>query len=823
MALTGVAFASCTQEHIDVQYFPENAVAPVLGDIAGCDLAEGGADIVVEYTKAEFGVSTAQSHNLYISKSEDMADMKKAKATFGEGTITLTQSDLNVVALDFAEAGANVDMYFAIVANLNTDKGAAVAGTELYSNIVKATFKSFVADVLPTEKFEKVWVIGDYCGWDHSKTQFLFDYTASGTTFAGIVDFADADGVSKAANGFKLTGVAGWDDSCNWGLEDNTTAEAEATSLQLITGGGSQDIKAYAKRFYGFEFDNTTLVLKKSWSADQIGIIGLNGDWENDIVMEYNPKWTRFYADIEAADATEMKFRADAAWDLNWGVDCAQGGDNIAVPAGKYRVYFNPVTGLIELNAGKYGTTEDTDANGGGGETPEPEGPQTEPDRWGVVGTLTGWGGEADLYMSEVGDNLFVRTNVTLTDEDQFKVRFNNDWGINAGAAGDVEPFAVTVGEELVLVGGGKNLSAPAGTYDIYFNVDSYKMWVMNAGDTPGGVEVKSLKIYGDVSATGWTNCNAWIWDAAGANYTGGNWPGEALSTETVDGKEYYVFDVAPEMMGKTVNVIFNNGSEQTVDINGVELNDSVIITLTEKGGDGKWLAAVNGEAPVEPEKPAVTTYGLIGDFNGWGEDVDLVDRGNGWYVTEGLSISAEGKLLIRLNDAWDEKFGNDGSKLVIGENTLTYGGADMWIDAGTFDFYFNPTTSKLFVVVAGSEDPTAGMVSSISYGLVGSINGWGGSLDIPFEAIGDGGYKLLGQALTTADAVKIRANNEWNDAENYGLPTAGVLTTNAANTLVCNGGSGDMKVAADGTYDFYFYPAELTLYLMEAGEVPQR
>ncbi|MBR5197477.1 MAG: starch-binding protein, partial [Alistipes sp.] len=142
---------------------------------------------------------------------------------------------------------------------------------------------------------------------------------------------------------------------------------------------------------------------------------------------------------------------------------------------------------------------------------------------------------------------------------------------------------------------GGKNLSAPAGTYDIYFNVVDYKMWVMNAGDTPGGVEVKTLKIYGDVSATGWTNCNAWIWDAAGANYTGGSWPGQALSTETVDGKEYYVFDVAPEMMGKTVNVIFNNGSEQTVDINGVELNDSVIITLTEKGGDGKWLAAVNG------------------------------------------------------------------------------------------------------------------------------------------------------------------------------------------------------------------------------------
>ena len=583
IALTGLAFASCTQEHIDVQYNPENAVAPTLGAIEGCELSDGGADIVVEYTKADFGVATANAHNLYISKSEDMADMKKAKAAFADATITLTQADLNVVALDFAEAGANVDLYFAVVANLSTDKGAAVAGSDLMSNVVKATFKSYVADVLPTEKFEKVWVIGNYCGWDHSKTQFLFDYNATGTTFAGIVDFADAEGVSLANTGFKLTGIAGWDDTCNWGEETKATEVDEPASIQLITGGGSQDIMRYAKRFYAFEFDNTTLVLKKSWGADQIGIIGLNGDWETDIVMEYNPKWTRFYADIDAAADTEMKFRADAAWDINWGVDCAMGGDNIPVAAGQYRVYFNPVTGLIEFNAKAYGTEEDT---GAGADTPEdPEGPVTEPDRWGVVGTITGWGNEADLYMSEVGENLFVRNGVTVTADDQFKIRFNNDWAVNYGAAGDVEPFAVTVGEELVLAAGGKNLSAPAGTYDIYFNIVDFKIWVMNEGETPGGVEVKTVKIYGDVSATGWTNCNAWIWDDGGANYTGGTWPGLALETAEVDGKTYYVFDCAPEMIGKTVSVIFNNGSEQTVDIKGVALNDDVVITLTEKDG----------------------------------------------------------------------------------------------------------------------------------------------------------------------------------------------------------------------------------------------
>ncbi len=814
MALAGLTMASCTQEHIDVQYIPENAVAPTLGAIEGCDLSDGGADIVVEYTKADFGVATANVHNLYIAKTEDMADMKKAKATFTDTTITLTQADINVVALDFAEAGSQVDLYFAVVANLNTDKGAAVAGTDLRSNVVKATFKSYVADVLPTEKFDKVWVIGNYCGWDHSKTQFLFDYTASGNVYSGVIDFADAEGVSLANTGFKLTGIAGWDDTCNWGEETKATEVDEPASIQLITGGGSQDIMRYAKRFYGFEFDKTTLVLKKAWGADQIGIIGLNGDWETDIVMEYNAKWTRFYADIDAAADTEMKFRADAAWDLKWGVDCAQGGDNIPVPAGQYRVYFNPATGLIEFNAKAYGTEEDTGAGTGTGTTPE--GPVTEPDRWGVVGTITGWGGEADLYMSEVGENLFVRNGVTVTADDQFKIRFNNDWAVNYGAAGDVEPFAVTVGEELVLAAGGKNLSAPAGTYDIYFNIVDFKIWVMNEGETPGGVEVKTVKIYGDVSATGWTNCNAWIWDDGGANYTGGNWPGLALETAEVDGKTYYVFNCAPEMIGTTVNVIFNNGSEQTVDIKGVELNDDVVITLTEKDDAGKWLATVNGEAPVTPEPPAETTYGLIGDFNGWAADVDLVARGDGWYVTEALTIEAEGKLLIRLNDAWDEKYGNDGSKLVIGENTLTYGGADMWIDAGSYDFYFNPAASKLILAVAGSDDPTAG---ADTWTIKGDVNGTQWGSDVATELV-NGLY--VAKNVTFQDSwgeganFKVLKNGTW-----MGSTAGGTHEVGAAIAVSDGGGNITMNVTLDTPYDIYIDGANLNVYVVEAGATP--
>lgn len=48
--------------------------------------------------------------------------------------------------------------------------------------------------------YPTVWVIGDYCGWNHGKSQFLFSFSGDEITYEAIVDFGE-----KAANGFKLT------------------------------------------------------------------------------------------------------------------------------------------------------------------------------------------------------------------------------------------------------------------------------------------------------------------------------------------------------------------------------------------------------------------------------------------------------------------------------------------------------------------------------------------------------------------------------------------------------------------------------------------
>ena len=679
IALTGLAFASCTQEHIDVQYNPENAVAPTLGAIEGCELSDGGADIVVEYTKADFGVATANAHNLYISKSEDMADMKKAKAAFADATITLTQADLNVVALDFAEAGTEVDLYFAVVANLNTDKGAAVAGTDLMSNVVKATFKSYVADVLPSEKFDKMYVVGTINGWDHATVaaeyDFLYNYDSSNTNlYAGIIDLRTPESAAE----FKFTDAGGW------GSKEHSmtgTNDAEASTVTLVAGGGDNINVWQTKRFYGAELDLGGLTLKKLWSADQIGIIGLNGDWDNDIVMEYNAKWTRFYADIEVAEATEMKFRADAGWDINWGVDCVMGGDNIAVPAGQYRVYFNPVTALIELNAKNYGTEEDT----GAGNTPEPPTETT----YGLIGDFNGWG-EPDVALVARGDGWYVTTALEVGADGKFLIRLNDAWSNKFGFA-EADTF-VTVDAKNALTAEGQDMWIAAGTYDFYFNPEASELYVMTAGaaDPTLPSEAKAVKLYAHKEGTAWAEMALYGWDG----YDFGGWPGILLTEkETIDGKEFFVYEFPVSAYGITTNIIFNNNNngEQTQDITGVVLNRDYYYIIPAEAENGKFIAYEMGTEPVKPSFPVLTehSWGVIGTFNGWSGDVamEIVD-GVATATIEIADTDSEKKFKVRADGDWANNFGYSATEEapfapVDGtEFAATFNGSDIVVEA---------------------------------------------------------------------------------------------------------------------------------------------
>ena len=115
---------------------------------------------------------------------------------------------------------------------------------------------------------------------------------------------------------------------------------------------------------------------------------------------------------------------------------------------------------------------------------------------WGVIGLGNDWNN--DKKMLQDGP-FFVARNLAATTGDRFKIRGNGEWNdaYNYGAAND--NFKLTVGQGYVMTNGSssKDMYVPAaGTYDIYFNLDTKTVWLMNAGDrpqepsvTPGGAE----------------------------------------------------------------------------------------------------------------------------------------------------------------------------------------------------------------------------------------------------------------------------------------------------------------------------------------------
>lgn len=585
------------------------------------------------------------------------------------------------------------------------------------SGNVEAVSEAVKANVTPCRPLypEFIYVVGDFCGLNWGNTADLSPILKADSTkpgmYSGVVTF------EGATYGAKLYYINAKNEQVWLGGE---TSDVESPYTYVlgdanITFGNEPGVKDETNEGDSYilivDLVNNLMIAHK---VETVGLIG-NGDWNNQNNFTYNPE-TYSYELKNVSVTSAFKVRMNDGWgDWHNGTlsdpgynlggaieDMTYNGSDITLDAGAYdfSICFADNTNFALSNKLV-------------GEAVEPE-----VEVYGLVGTANNWGNptvegddstaQPDAVLEALHGDWTLCKNYKLEADNAFKVRVNNAWGKNFGATGEVEPYEVTAGVATALVSGGKNLTVAAGEYDVYFNTTSLDIILVAAGSADPTIpsDAKAVKLYADVSVTDWTECSIYCYGGDLGEYTG-TWPGTAMTLE--DGK--YVYEFAADAYGKSVNVVLNNNGKgsQTMDISNVVLDADVTIALTEVVG-GKYAFTVNGVAPGLPAFPEGTTFGLIGTFNNWSApDTDLVARGDGWYVHTGLQVAANEEILIRLNDAWDAKFGNDGSVLNIGnENILTYGGENMKIaDAGTYDFYFNPSNAKLFVVVAGAADPT--------------------------------------------------------------------------------------------------------------------
>ena len=492
LAAAAGLFVACQKLDEAKVFSPEQVVSPVLHALPAeiVITSENMGEIqTFTWDAADFGVLTQINYSI--------------EAAVGDEAPVVLFSDLTGTSTEQPYESINTKLVYDVGVEPDTPTAvnfyvSATIGTDykkVYSEPVSVTMTVTKAErVYPT-----VWVIGDYCGWNHDNSQFLFSFLDDEINYEGVIDFGE-----KAANGFKLTGIAGWDDSCNWGLDGEAEKpEAEASSITLIASGGSGNIDIYSKRFYRFAFDRSSLTLTKSLSFDQLGIVGDGvGSWDNDLVMEFDAKTQRFWVDATLV-AGEIKFRLDGAWDTSFGSATegmldSDSGDNIKVPAGNYRIYVNlnnSAAMTYELNAEDYGQ---------GGEEPEPE---PEVADWYIHGQTVAtpeWGPTA---MESASDNIAAyraaNVEVAANSEFLFKSGDESQWiGADASLAGGDGRYTCTIGAAFAVSANKVNaVVVDAGTYDYWLLPDAGRAYVMAAGVKPEYVP-ETWGLIGNI--TGW-------------------------------------------------------------------------------------------------------------------------------------------------------------------------------------------------------------------------------------------------------------------------------------------------------------------------------
>lgn len=807
-ASAGMLFG-CQQLEMVQVCDPSEVIAPVLADVEDITITAENQKEVATFTwdAADFGAKAAVNYAL--------------EASYGEKEFYEVISGLYGTKTEISYEVLNQNLYngLGLPADTQVEVKLYISARVGESQKVYSEPKTVKIQVTAAAKvYPKLFVVGSYNSWTHDRNQYVFDFDGNDAVYSGMVDF----GANHASNEFKIT-AGGWGND-EHSMVDGQTPEGEMT--ELVVGGGSNINVYQAKRYYNFSFLRTGPALKLNFSLNSLGISGdFNGwSWTE---MAFDFATQRFYADIEIPAEGGLKFRECAEnWDKNWGTadnsvaakkGILDGGENIKVPAGNYRMYLNmnnPVELVWELNADDFGAAAPEP-------DPEPEVPALE--GWGLVGELTEWADGKDIMMVETAGFHAVK-GVTLEAGKQFKIRKDGSWDVNRGAEGEVEPYEVTIGAALKVVAGGKNLSvAASGEYDIYFDEANDELYILTAGSPVPGTDLVASEwgVVGDINGwaapdiTMYKTSTEGMFAAYNVNFTADGGFKIRANGEWNDAANYGLATAGAVEVGKSYDLICGGGSGNMSIKAGVydiwfDLTNSKVYILEP----GKTPESAEGGEVVVPD-PSEQTWHIVGTFNGWnpGDEAYIMTSEGDWYVYKGL-VAESGCELKFAPGAWNGDKGGNGDAFAVDTEFAT-GSSNISVAEGTYNVYLKKDLSVYkFTAAAGGStfEPQA-----TQWGIVGQVNGWNAP-DITMYTTPTADLFVAENVAMPDGGFKIRANGVWDDSANYGLQTAGPVEVDHVYEVYSGGGSGDMTLAA-GTYDIYFDLANLKVYIMTPGK----
>ena len=411
-------------------------------------------------------------------------------------------------------------------------------------------------------------------------------------------------------------------------------------------------------------FNSLTGAYKFAYTSD-IGIIGnaTPGGWDNDTKMYYDPMDSAHYFITLNLIQGEAKFRANSAWDVNWGaVDFPSGigvqnGANIPIPsAGKYLVHFHKTTGEYSFEEILEFATI------------------------GIIGSATpgGWDTDTELTKDSGNPNLWKGT-VTLIDGEA-KFRANGAWAISWGDT----LFPSGIG-----ILNGPNIPVVAGQYVVTFNTETFEYNFL------------PLVIYQTVGIIGSATPGQWDTDTD-------------MNQDPTDPSIWKLRLILTDGEAK-----FRADNDWAVNWGAGDFPSGI---ATEGGANipvnaGEYKITFNsftGEYNFELLQ-IYGTVGIIGTAtpDGWNSDVDmtrdLVDE-SFWYMNSMDLIAGEAKF--RAENAWAVNWG----AVDFPTGTGTQDGPNIPITAGTYRITLNSATGEY---AFGDPSSTVDLLKSNSVSIV--------------------------------------------------------------------------------------------------------
>lgn len=317
---------SCEKEETDPVLYIDQTTAPSLTQPAA-----GSAFVLKKDSAANIATTFAWNPAVYsLSDLEavsyilqfDMVDSNfknKVNLTATKQTeFEISVGDLNQHAIKVgAPTGEASDFEIRIYASISANSEY----TEIYSGATSVTITPYEEVV----EAAKLWVPGDYQGWDPATAPNIFDYDNDGV-YNGYIYFPEGGTYE-----FKFTSAPDWKHTnFGFGGEGILDTDPGAGNLSVPDFGG-----------YSVEVD--TVNLTWTYELQNWGVIGQWLDWAEDIDMEWDADNQYLHVTVEnipAAEDQRFKFRANDAWDINLGAKdpddgtLVPGGADIPIPDG---------------------------------------------------------------------------------------------------------------------------------------------------------------------------------------------------------------------------------------------------------------------------------------------------------------------------------------------------------------------------------------------------------------------------------------------------------------------------------------------------------